>query len=113
MTNLCQHEGCTRRAQFAPKVMVPATGTPIDMHTPLSILFGARYCREHCESFKPDFDSGGPPPLRYLYEMMARAACQQARRSYIAPDFSRAFTQKVRLDSEEWRKFDELRRRQA
>lgn len=93
---------CGKPAKWAPKWCVPATGWPIDCHTPLSAL-GSFPCCDICiEELNAKAMFAENPHFKDIFEMMARGV------KGLPPDFDRAFMTKVRLDSDEYRKFLEI-----
>lgn len=106
----CEHDGCERAAQFAPKICVPAMGWPLDEKRALQATLGVRLCREHCEEFPAadQFKADAPGALREVFKVMARAAG-----SFIPPDFKRAWVKPVPLDGEEWATFTRVRAQRA
>lgn len=94
---ICCHVDCQLEAKWAPKLCVPATGVPIDTHNPLKIIMSIPVCDDHIGEMRaPDFLSHDPR-LKGIFEMMARGRA--------APDFERAFIQRVSLNSSEYKIF--------
>lgn len=95
----CAHTGCGRPATHAPKICVPATGWPIDLHQPLSAILMLKVCRQHvAEAFHPTENFKPGSPLRTVFEVLARGK--------VPPDFARAFVTPIRLDSDEFQSFE-------
>lgn len=101
MPDTCQHEECSRKATVAPKLMVPAMHTPINLHSPAFAIIGLMLCKDHYDDLKTeDFLDDS------FKEIMTIAT-----RGLMPPDFDRAFFQKVKLDSFEWIEFKNFRNR--
>jgi hypothetical protein len=97
----CMKKSCTHQAQWAPKICVPAQGWPIDCHQPLAMIVGLRLCREHVDALKAEeFFNDVVTDIRGALEALAR--------THIRPDFARAFITAVRINSDEFRKFEQL-----
>lgn len=105
---MCDRDGCSEPASHAPKLCVPATGRPIDTHQPLAIIFGLQCCRKHVDEMKAETFLS-EPQVKMMFEMAARASCAQSGVDYIAPDFDRAFIEKIRIDSMEFLNFMRIR----
>lgn len=105
--HVCERAGCGRPAKWAPKLCVPASGVPIDLHQPLSIVLCLPVCDEHFAEMKaPEFVED--EKMRKLFRTIADMsvpADQRHIRGPVPPDFARAFFTKLRLDSDEYRAY--------
>lgn len=110
MSIKCDHRGCLSPARWAPKLCVPAQGIPIDLHKPLSALASLPLCDIHIAEIKAQDMLGGKfdgtalgnEPMKEIFRTTVRAI------GGVAPDFDRAFIQKVRLDSDEYSSFKRM-----
>lgn len=105
----CEFKGCESPARYAPKLMVPATGIPIDLHNPLAAICSLPLCDIHISEITAkdilagQFDGSGEQivdPLKDIFRIAARSVGGQP------PDFERAFIRKVRIDSDEYKTFE-------
>lgn len=104
----CDFKGCLSPARWTPKLMVPATGWPIDSHVPLAAICDLPLCDIHiAEITAKDMLAGDlagtaktkVSPLKEIFRIGAKSV------GGVPPDFDRAFIRKVRLDSDEYRAF--------
>lgn len=99
----CAYRNCKRDATHHPKICVPATGVPIDLHKPLECIVGVSVCKKHARAFpvqealKQSIPQNPTFTMRDVFENLAKG-----RRS---PDFARAFVQPVGIHTEEAQKF--------
>lgn len=96
---LCQHEGCKRPAEMAPKLCVPATGWPRGMAKPLSCLIGLACCRKHLKGIKV---------AEFLTDQM-KTTIDGLTKGMQPPDYGRAWIEGVKLDSYEYLSFQRRR----
>ncbi len=101
MTKTCEHQGCARAATHAPRLNIPAQGWPIDLHQPISMFIGIELCKDHAKTFGDGFKWSDNPKLKEAIEIVSRGKAP--------PDFDRAFHTVTRLDSDEYRKFGQVR----
>lgn len=105
LSKTCCKVGCSNRASVAPKVCVPATGWPIGSHKPLEALLGLPLCKDHFEEINSQ-ELVQDEKMRQVFRSAARM-----NGSPLAPDFKRTFVVPVRLDSDEYVKFTEMKKR--
>lgn len=93
----CSKTGCAAAATCAPKLCVPAQGVPIDIHQPMTMIIGLPVCAAHFAELKTELFL--TQITRRSFETMARAGKR------IAPDFARAFLERIPLNGSEYQTF--------
>lgn len=95
----CDRKDCKHGGKWAVKLNVPATGVPIDLHTPIGIVIGLVLCESCFADVKvADFLT---PQMRDIVERAARMSVPEGRLP-LAPDYARAWLSKVSASSEEY-----------
>lgn len=100
----CQHTGCPRTATHVPKIMVPASGWAIELHTPLSAIMGLKLCEQHAKEFPARdqfFNAETRDQWRDIFSVIVKAMGSQC-----PPDYERAFTRIVSLTSHEFKQYE-------
>lgn len=104
----CSTTDCPHGAKYAPKICIPATGWPIDMHKPIELVCGVKLCKECMDKMKaddwlgPELDKpenkGTGKNLREIVTIMTRG--------HMPPDFDRAWIEPLLLSSKEFAEFE-------
>lgn len=94
----CSENGCTRPAEWCPRICIPALGWPIHEHEPMSLVLAAPVCEAHFPGvdLQATLAPGlidGKPGIRRLVEVITRGAGR------VAPDFDRAYIERAALDA--------------
>lgn len=100
----CEKTGCPRAATHAPRLNVPARGWAISLHQPIKMFAGVELCRDHAREFFAEAPAQfwqQNPKLREAVEILAAGKAP--------PDFDRTFGDVVRLDSEAYQQFQQMR----
>ena len=93
----CDSKGCAHAPLYAPKINVPLEGMSLDQSPPLEAILGLRLCDRHIgEVAVKDFSNMEP-----LFEQLA-----SGQTAGLKIDWSRAFFSKVKIDSDEYKKFE-------
>ncbi len=95
----CQTTGCITRAQYAPKICVPAKGYAVELNKHVSVIVGLTLCEDHMVTLEP-----GSLLNRHLVAIID-GFC----RGKVPPDYARAFILPVMLDSNEYRMWERER----
>ncbi len=90
----CQRNECTREAECAIAINVPAKGCPIPEHDPLRMVVGLQLC---------DICAGEEKAESYLSLPGYKDIFLVAAKGLAPPDFDRAFVTRVDFHSAEWR----------
>jgi hypothetical protein len=101
---MCNRQGCTKHAKWAPKLNVPATGWPLHAHKPMAVLGTLMLCDEHMAEITPaDMLGGeceGKEGMVGLKQMFIAATAGK-----VPPDFARAFMTRVDIEGDEFKQF--------
>lgn len=102
MTDLCDRQRCKRKAEVAPKIIVPrrADVAP-DRKLDYGVMLRAKLCRRCFRSMDAAAQAARPDFQAYV-RAGAQARAKQARRPYEEPDFARAVVESVKLGSKEY-----------
>lgn len=98
----CDNEKCELAAQFAVKLFIPAMGYPQEEQRSLQMILGLKICKEHGEEFTAE-QFLSDDEIKHIFRIMARS-----NGSKIPPDFKRAWTRLISLDSEEFKIFEQM-----
>ena len=101
----CISKDCPHGAKFAPRICVPAALWPIDAHQPLSCIMGIELCEDCFNEIKPEHFFGPevsklPNNMRGMFELIAKGKQ--------APDFDRAYIERVNINSKEYAQYQRL-----
>lgn len=107
LDSICDLKGCGAKATHAVALNIPAKDCHIAEHEPIRCIAGLQVC-EACFATLTvaaiaSFTGANGITLPEIVSKMCKA------RNLAAPDFSRAWLDKVTLDSEEWRTFNDAR----
>lgn len=93
----CDRNECRNTATTAARLCVPASGVPLESHEPLKAVVGLAVCDKCFKELDPaDFLSASlEKGLRGIFEILAAGKA--------APDFDRAWFEKLSLDSPEYK----------
>ena len=104
---ICEVDGCDHPAAWAPKVCVPPEGLDPRLAAPLSAIPGFVLCDRHMnETHAQERLEANSGQMRNVFALMANGR--------LRPDFSRAYLQKVSINSPEFAEVErEIQRQQG
>jgi hypothetical protein len=100
----CASEGCERAAQFVPQICVPAMGWPASRDISLKGIVNLKLCHACCVEFKAA-EQFEHPTTALLWQNLFRTIAK-AQGSEVPPDFARAWTYCLPIDTEEYAGFE-------
>lgn len=90
----CQRNGCSLRANFAPRLLIPPRG--FEGFEPWGLLIGLEVCRMHFLELRA---------RTFLNRAVIGIATEVMKRGGAEPDFERAYLEPVHVMASEYRKF--------
>lgn len=97
----CFHIGCSKSPRFAAKINIPLEGMPVMYSKPFGVLTNIGVCPYHTQALEVE---------EFLNENFIKIVELANKGQKLKPDFSRAFISMVKLNSEEYRQFDQIRK---
>lgn len=92
----CSSTGCLKRAEYAPKLCVPAKNMPVEANKHLSMICGVPFCEDHIIVTEAE----------QLLNRHTRSIIDKFTKGKAPPDYERAFVLHVLLESNEYRKWE-------
>lgn len=91
----CQQTECCALATEGLVLLIPARGIPLAEHDPIRVVVGLQLCSACIKALDP--------AELLAPELSLRSLVSKAASGRIPPDFDRAITAGIPLDSNEWR----------
>lgn len=95
----CEKDNCEGEATHSVTLNIPATGVPIDLHTPIKMYIGVELCRKHADEFGKDFNWDENETLREAIEATVKGIGGSPA------DFERAFHSTIPITSNGYQQF--------
>lgn len=98
MPNQCNKTGCAEVAKWAPKINLPMKGVPKDGMPPITGILGLKLCDEHIDTIRVEEF----PDLAVLLSSLVQG---------MPVELKEAWFTRVALDSEEFKAYDDVKKR--